>query len=479
MSLAAAKKGARYRAKLARLVDGERRHLVFHADCHAVARAIGDETFDGILTDPPYGLGELRDPAGLVRAWLEDRDGLEATGGRGFMERAWDASVPPPYHWREHLRVTKPGAFAAVFAGARTLDLMSLSMRLAGWEIRDVISWVYSTGCPKGNVKIGRAVDAALGQPRQVVGIGTYARKTASKSAAARGQNRPGARPKFFGPATTDEGARADGYGTKLSPGWEPIILAQRPRSADTWAGQFLGNRCGGLNINACRTPYAGNGDADAVKAKFDSVAHIPKRGQGRVLGSGLGGGAEFSKIGRWPTNLIFSCSPDCDGDRHAEDCPVKDLGDRARFFPTFRYESKPNDAERNAGLDGLPITELKRSNPGGLENDPKWAPRAVENPHPTLKPIRLLRWLARLICPPQPAGALVWTPYAGSGSEMCAIVAEGGRSVGAELDTDNLGLPAIIDARVKWWANHDETDLAIERLAREGQGRLFEGTAT
>src|SRR5690606_30332620 len=51
--------------------------------------------------------------------------------------------VPHPDIWREVYRVLKPGGHALVFAGTRTQDLMTISLRLAGFEVRDVIEWLY------------------------------------------------------------------------------------------------------------------------------------------------------------------------------------------------------------------------------------------------------------------------------------------------------------------------------------------------
>ena len=125
--------------------------VVHLGDCLDVLRAMPDESVDAIVTDPPYGLAELRPAvvADALQAWGSgDRE--RVPDARGFMGHRWDAFVPPPAVWDECLRVLKPGGHLVAFAGARTHDLMGLSIRLAGFEIRDGLAWLYASGFPKG-----------------------------------------------------------------------------------------------------------------------------------------------------------------------------------------------------------------------------------------------------------------------------------------------------------------------------------------
>ena len=121
-----------------------------HGDALAVLRTMPDCSIDAVVTDPPYGLAEHK-PATIVAAMTAwccgDRD--HVPDGRGFMGRAWDAFVPPPAVWDECLRVLRPGGHLLAFAGSRTADLMGISVRLAGFEIRDTIVWHYGSGFPK------------------------------------------------------------------------------------------------------------------------------------------------------------------------------------------------------------------------------------------------------------------------------------------------------------------------------------------
>ena len=116
-------------------------------------------TIDTVLTDPPYGLSKHSEK--IIREtmskWLSGEEDY-IPNGSGFMGKGWDSFVPPPALWKEVLRVMKPGGTALVFAGTRTQDLMTMSMRLAGFEIKDVVMWLYGSGFPKAQ-DIGKMID--------------------------------------------------------------------------------------------------------------------------------------------------------------------------------------------------------------------------------------------------------------------------------------------------------------------------------
>ena len=138
-----------------------------HGDCLTVLRDLPDNSVDSVVTDPPYGLSNTKPAqvADVLAAWVTgDMEAVPAKKG-GFMGADWDSFVPPPAVWAECLRVLKPGGHMAVFAGARTQDLMGLSIRLAGFEIRDTLGWVYGSGFPK-SMDIGKAIDKGQGLSR-------------------------------------------------------------------------------------------------------------------------------------------------------------------------------------------------------------------------------------------------------------------------------------------------------------------------
>ena len=140
---------------------------VFNADCLEWLRQQPDSSIDSIVTDPPYGLSNTKPAqvADVLKAWVAgDTEAVPAKRG-GFMGKDWDSFVPPPAVWEECMRVLKPGGHMAVFAGARTQDLMGLSIRLAGFEIRDTLGWIYGSGFPK-SMDISKAIDKGQGLSR-------------------------------------------------------------------------------------------------------------------------------------------------------------------------------------------------------------------------------------------------------------------------------------------------------------------------
>lgn len=134
--------------------------FVLNADCLAVMRTLPDNSIDAIVTDPPYGLSNIKPQriTEAITAWATgDRE--RVPDGRGFMGKAWDSFVPPPAVWGECLRVLKPGGHLVAFAGSRTHDLMGLSIRMAGFEIRDGLAWLHSQGFPKGGSQLKPAFE--------------------------------------------------------------------------------------------------------------------------------------------------------------------------------------------------------------------------------------------------------------------------------------------------------------------------------
>jgi DNA modification methylase len=107
-----------------------------HGDCLEVLRGMANDSVDSVVTDPPYGLS--------------------------FMGKKWDYDVPSEDIWRECLRVLKPGGHLLAFAGTRTQHRMAVRIEDAGFEIRDMIAWVYGSGFPK-SLDVSKAIDKAAG----------------------------------------------------------------------------------------------------------------------------------------------------------------------------------------------------------------------------------------------------------------------------------------------------------------------------
>lgn len=244
--------------------------MIVHGDSIEELKKLDADSIDAIVTDPPYGLSNhsATSVADTIAKWATGETDYIPTG-KGFMGESWDSFVPPPALWGEALRVLKPGAHALIFAGSRTQDLMGLSLRLAGFEVRDVVQWIYGEGFPK-SLNVSKAIDDELGSQSW------------------------------------------EGWGTALKPAYEPCLLVRKPL-AGTVAGNVMRYGTGAINIDECRI------DTDEVLGRA-------RGGWGNLaVGASNYGGFDSRGIakegGRWPSNVIFD----------EESAPL--LGDQARFF--------------------------------------------------------------------------------------------------------------------------------------------------
>jgi hypothetical protein len=221
---------------------------IHHGDCLEVLRSMPENSIDAIVTDPPYGLtAKKKGGTGTASVNLDSPYGRArigtGNGPGGFMGLAWDSDVPAVEVWAECLRVLKPGGYLLAFAGTRTQHRMAVRIEDAGFEIRDMIAWVYASGFPK-SLDVSKAIDGHRG----IVG-----------SADA------GPSVKRDTPATK-QGEQWRGWGTALKPALEPITMARKPL-AGTVAENVLVHGTGALNIDGCRV-----GDEVRVAA-FTSLA--------------------------------------------------------------------------------------------------------------------------------------------------------------------------------------------------------------
>ncbi len=139
----------------------ENTYKIFHGDCLEVLKDLESNSIDSVVSDPPYGLSKEPKIEEVLTKWLAGEEYDHGHGG--FMGKSWDSFVPHPDIWREVYRVLKPGGHALIFAGTRTQDLMTISLRLAGFEVRDVIEWLYFSGFPKSH-DVGKAFDKRNGR---------------------------------------------------------------------------------------------------------------------------------------------------------------------------------------------------------------------------------------------------------------------------------------------------------------------------
>ena len=300
---------------------------LYHGDCLEVMRTLPDNSVDAVISDPPYGLSSPPDVAVVLNHWLNDEEYHHTS--KGFMSAEWDSFVPGPLVWKEAFRVLKPGGHLLCFAGSRTHDLMGMSIRLAGFEIRDNIAWLFAQGFPK-SLNVAKAIDKAGGvSPRAQSEILRTARerKNLSRLDVANmvgctessvrdweeGRARKSGNPREFlvpsseyrtaladllgyttderrivatatdrradgtvlglghsgvkyGDTSTDHATTWDGWGTSLKPAMEPITVARKPLEG-TVADNVLKYGTGGINIDASRVAMS-EADARNINAK-------------------------------------------------------------------------------------------------------------------------------------------------------------------------------------------------------------------
>jgi site-specific DNA-methyltransferase (adenine-specific) len=327
------------------------------------------------------------------------------------MGKRWDYDVPSTEIWREVLRVLKPGGHLLSFGGTRTYHRMVVNIEDAGFEIRDQIQWLYGSGFPK-SLDISKAIDKAAGAEREVTGKKSTYRKPQSPNGWDCTK-----RAEFESAPSTDLAKQWQGWGTALKPANEPIVLARKPLIG-TVAKNVEMFGVGGLNIDESRI---GCGD----KAKFPV-------GYGRTQQVAYGKYPQITedpnKTGRWPANVLF-------------DEAAVEGHEWSRFF----YVAKASKRERNAGLEGMPEqkfeavigstkNQLKRMQDGQVTGDRKNSPQA--NHHPTVKPIKLMQYLIKLVTP---KGGTVLDPFMGSGSTGVAAVSLGFDFIGIEREQEYL----------------------------------------
>lgn len=362
-------------------------------DCLETMRAMPDNSVDSIVTDPPYGLS--------------------------FMGKKWDYDVPSVEVWAECLRVLKPGGHLLAFAGTRTQHRMAVRIEDAGFEIRDMIAWVYGSGFPK-SLDVSKAIDKVAGIERKVVGFDPVAAKrTAGVGTAAYGDYK-GQTGDITAPAT-EAAHQWQGWGTALKPALEPITVARKPL-VGTVAENVLAHGTGALNIDGCRVaaPDAPEQPRFAANAGPRHVGIL----NGGETGAPEGRTTSASSDGRWPANLIHDGSDD-----------VTDLlGSAARFF----YCAKASKRDRDEGLEGFQVKRtgaMQATADGSMltgSGNERTTVRA--NVHPTVKPTDLMRYLCRLVTSP---GGTVLDPFMGSGSTGKAAMLEGFRFIGCELSPE------------------------------------------
>lgn len=341
---------------------------LWEGDCRDMLATLPDNSMDSCVTDPPYEIGFM--------GKTFDKTGI-----------AFDTNL-----WKEVLRVLKPGAHLCAFAAPRTYHRLACAVEDAGFEIRDQIDWVFTSGMPHGT-DVGRLIEKK----------------------------------------NPEDACWWDGWNSQLKPAHEPICLARKPL-ADTLVGNVLAHGTGALHVDACRVPI--QPDEYAEYAGRWARTRNPKTKTSGIYGAysrtdDLGEPGE----GRFPPNLLLdegaartldqqsgqqvsrkgkpraSTKPGEGWGMTHTGTEYDDTGGASRSFPIIRYCSKADQQER-------PVVDGIR--------------------HPTVKPVNLMAWLIRLVTP---EGGTVLEPFAGSGATLEACIGEGCGCMAAEMEPDYVRL--------------------------------------
>jgi site-specific DNA-methyltransferase (adenine-specific) len=443
-----------------RLLKGDNRELL---------KTLEDNSIDSVITDPPYALTSIKNRFGKPGSAEAQygTDGAFQRASKGFMGKEWDSEVPSVELWKEVLRVLKPGGHVLSFGGTRTYHHMVMNMELAGFEIRDSISYMYGSGFPKSH-NIGKAVDKLNGNEREVVG--TLADIHPRYNSPRKGGDIYG---DGFGesntaPPLTKGNSEWEGWGTALKPSMELICLARKPLTEKSIAENVLKHGTGGINIDGCRIGYVSEADKEnTINAKYTTDKDNK---QSEDWGTKQIGNVSKEE-GRFPANTILECicdephtNPECpcyildkqsgvskttkrtnfkknntmwqekDDDGNTMSGGFDDKGGASRFF----YTAKVSKKERNMGLDEF---KDKKSGSYHFRQDASLDGKTTQpnkNTHPTVKPINLMTYLCRLITPPN---GVVLDMYMGSGSTGISALLEGFKFIGMEMDEDYFNI--------------------------------------
>jgi site-specific DNA-methyltransferase (adenine-specific) len=338
--------------------------------------------------------------------------------GLSFMGKGWDKAVPGPEYWKECLRITKPGGYLLAMGGTRTYHRLTCAIEDAGYEIRDCLMWIYGSGFPKSHNNFG-----------------------------------------------------IEGYGTALKPAYEPIIMAMKSPEG-TFAQNTKKWGQAGINIDGSRIPTSerlsiGSGKRDLYEGGFKAYCSNAQ-----------------NPLGRWPANVLLdeeasrildeqsgvsksnntprNNSPrrGCSMGREYERVSVghDDFGGASRFF----YCAKASANERNRGCDNLTPGADDWLRETSTISD---SVNLKQNHHPTVKPLKLMEYLIKLVMPPK--DGLLLDPFAGSGTTILAAKRLGFEAIGIEKNANYAQIArARLESYVEEPKEKDLVDMAIEKSA-------------
>jgi DNA modification methylase len=344
-------------------------YKILQGDNKETLKTLSDNSVDAIVTDPPYGID--------------------------FLGKAWDANTGALETYQECLRVLKPGGHILAFSAARTYHHLAITIEQAGFEIRDQIMWIYSSGFPKSQ-DVGKNNDI----------------------------------PEY------------EGWGTNLKPAHEPICLARKPMKSSI-ANNVQEWGTGAINIDACRIPY----DQDNIPTagnRTSSFHNATGKLNETISGGDGSGGFEANNLGRFPSNVLG----EIEGYQKYFYCPKVSRKERQVGFDDANIpqmgSTHPDQVKKHPLWDpsiGGDAARLKQKiiDSGAYKG----------NNHPTVKPVELMKYLIKLVTPKD---GIVLDPFTGSGSTGMAAVELGHEFIGCELDPDYV---KIAEKRIVAWHEH------------------------
>ncbi|MDE2098819.1 MAG: site-specific DNA-methyltransferase [Patescibacteria group bacterium] len=410
--------------------------VLYHGDCREIMAALPGGGFDAIVTDPPYGLefmGKEWDKLGAANEAATDSPGWRAGhGGRGKpsstngvpfggagqrVRYGTSAASMQPWHFEwatTAIRVAKPGAHLLAFGGTRTYHRLACAIEDAGFELRDCIMYMFGTGFPK-SMDVSKQIDKQARAKRKVVGDHPHAAKNKHRSKKST-YGTPNQNTTITTPAT-DAAKQWHGFGTALKPAYEPVIVARSPLSEKTVAANVLKHGTGAINIDGCRVPVNGEkaGGSGKPPLQFNGENHRPFHDNPQPR--------EFDRTtGRWPANVIIDDSPEIMEE-------FARCGESVSTGALRHINAKPKSVAKGAEYKRDSYGHDDSSTPARFFYTAKASrrERGEANNHPTVKPLSLMRYLCRLVCPP---GGIILDPFAGSGTTGIAAMQEGMRAV-------------------------------------------------
>ena len=417
----------------------EERYKIINGDSLKVLDTFEDNYFDACITDPPYGLTTITKRFGKEGSAAAQfgKDGSFNRLSKGFMGKEWDGTGIE-YNvefWQKVYSKLKNGAYLLAFGGSRTFHRIACAIEDAGFEIRDTIMWLYGSGFPKSH-NIALDIDKLNGCPDRGHRIAVANRHHPDGTLEPNGEQLEPYE------AKTELAKNWNGWGTALKPAFEPIIVARKPIKG-TVAKNCLKYGVGGLNIDECRISY--NGETPNIGGRGKHT-----RGEGYGF-KPMGDDASANELGRFPANVILTydetdfeevCGnmPETNGSQgqpfkatdyeehetstnftRGDFKPYNDNGNACRYF----YCAKASKKDRDNGLD---LFEEKQTTDGCVRTNKETARKfganssLRKNIHPTVKPVELMQYLIRLVCP---KGSKILDPFNGSGSTGKAVAFE------------------------------------------------------